>query len=128
MTVSGVSRNLQGQGKGSEQTSSCLGHLTVQRESGSGHEARKISQRILKQTAKYGLNEVEKELPSGNSSSFVQGLLCDAAVLGVLHKTSTTSQIFSMTIFLLHPVSSSAVLDFLQFLGKSGHREKIDSL
>lgn len=80
------SRNLQGQGKASEQTSSCLGHFTVQRESECGHEACKVSQRILKQTAKYGLNEVEKELPGGNSSSFVQGLLCDAACWGCCTK------------------------------------------
>lgn len=73
MRVSGVSGNLQGQGKGTEQTSLCLGHLTVQRESESGHEACKVSQRILKQTAKYGLNEVEKELPGGNSSSLCKG-------------------------------------------------------
>lgn len=124
MRVSGVSGNLQGQGKGSEQTSSCLGHLRVQRESERGHEACKVSQRILKQTAQYGLNEVEKELPGGSSSSFVQGLLCDAAVLGVLHKTNTTAHTFSLTGFLLHPLSFSLVLDFLQFLGKSGHKEK----
>lgn len=94
----------------------------MQGESESGHKACKISQSILKRTAKYGLNEVEKELPGGNSSSFVQGLLCDAAVPGVLHKTSTTAQTFSLTVFLLHPLSFSVVLDFLQFLGKSGHK------
>lgn len=126
MRVSGVSRSLQRQGKGPEQTSSCLGHLTVQRENERGREACKISQRISKQTAKYGLNEVEKELPGGNSSSFVQGLLCGAAVPGVLHKTSTTAQTFSLAVFSLHPLSFSVVLNFLQFLGKSGHKEKID--
>lgn len=54
--------------------------------------------RILKQRAQYGLNEVEKELPGRSSSSFVQGLLCDAEVLGVLHKTST--DIFPGSIFI----------------------------
>lgn len=77
----GISKNLQRQGKGSEQTSSCLGHLTVRRGSERGRKACKTSQRILKQTAKYGLNGVEKELPGGSSSSFVQGLLCAAGAV-----------------------------------------------
>jgi len=39
-------------------------------------------------------------------------------------KTSTIVQTFSLTVFLLHPLSFSLVLVFLQFLGKSGLKEK----
>lgn len=51
----------------------------------------------------------------------MQGLLHDAAVPRGVVKTS---MIFSLTVFLLHPLSFSSVLVFLQFLGKSGHKEK----